>query len=181
MMRRDSRIEKAARASCCSGCRSGGTEMDHRDALAPLIELVGVFAGSAASPSNRGCHLHSGAVPDPLQQLPAAGGSGRHVRRSVWRGHRRHHGRPCPGNAGGCCGHPSAGVVRLAGRVRHEEHRRCDRAAVRPGLKGENGLKSETGRPVKGGPPQPWCSRCQPRDSVCVFCPCSVVVPLAGA
>ena len=24
--------------------------MDHRDALAPLIELVGVFAGSAASP-----------------------------------------------------------------------------------------------------------------------------------
>jgi len=24
--------------------------MDHRDALAPLIELIGVFAGSAASP-----------------------------------------------------------------------------------------------------------------------------------
>jgi hypothetical protein len=50
MMRRGCHIEKAVRASCCSGCRSGGRVMDHRDALAPLIELVGVFAGSAASP-----------------------------------------------------------------------------------------------------------------------------------
>src|SRR3954454_19879404 len=49
MMQGVSRIEKAARASCCSGCRSGRI-MDHRDALAPLIELIGVFAGSAASP-----------------------------------------------------------------------------------------------------------------------------------
>src|SRR5687768_2491087 len=50
MMRRDSRIARAV--LCLFSFRLMFQErvMDHRDALAPLIELVGVFAGSAASP-----------------------------------------------------------------------------------------------------------------------------------
>src|SRR3954468_9338278 len=50
MMRRGSLMHRSAPAVILPAAVPGERTMDHRDALAPLIELVGVFAGSAASP-----------------------------------------------------------------------------------------------------------------------------------
>ena len=113
--------------------------MDHRDALAPLIELVGVFAGSAASPLTAVaifilalCLTRYSSYLLLAAAVGMSDGAFGEVTGVTTVGF--------SGNAARCRCHPAPGMVRLAGRVRHEEHRRFDSAAVRPGLR-SSGLK----------------------------------------